>query len=222
VLEAVRVDAVIGPPWGVPALRKGFLLRRTAHNAGNGSEHLQAWRQALKVLQSFRQIDHGRVDYNSQSKWPETDAIRRAVTGGPWQHTARPAMPDYYPRADLGLPIVMHFIVKNGYARPEPSDRRIEGEEGRSRMASPIITKALPVDATQSVALIVVLDAPHVWDSQAPAVKLEPGGTVVRKNPQLNGATFSGPLTVGATTYTTAREAFRAYARSQGFTEVII
>lgn len=214
-------------PWGIPRLKDAAALRPML---ANPMPHWQCWLGAVSYLYSFRQIGRGRISMGSMSNWPETDAIRRQA-GGRYRNGPRSAAsyPDYYPRADLGLPIGFEF---KDMPAPPKHTLAAAGRE-MTRMGSPIITKALPLDENQSDALILVLDAPHVWDRNAPEVKLEPGGVTVSKVsgqrdaggnplPDLTTASFAGPLRVGATTYATAREAFVAYVKTQRFTEVII
>ncbi len=215
-MAAVKSVEANHRPWGIPRLKDAVALRPTP---ASPMPHRECWLKAVSYMYSFRQIGHGRNSMGSMSNWPETDAIRRRA-GGRYRNGPRSAVsyPDYYPRADLGLPIGFEF--KDAPAPPKHTLAAVARE--MTRMGSPIITKALALDATQSVPLIIVLDAPHVWDMQAPAVALEPRGVAIPKNPQLNGAVFAGPLRVGATTHTTAREAFVAYVKTQGFTEVTI
>lgn len=220
VISGIRAIASASTPvWGHCRLATCHVFRKRS------CDDMGAWGVALTALKEFRQTPHGRPDYH-QSNWPETDAIRRAATApaGGWVHPARTGMPDYYPRADLGLPIVLHFMEKQPYTKPEPGDHRIEGgREGQTRMASPVITKAMAVSDTQSVPLIVVLNAPHVWDADAPPIVLKPENNIL-SGTALTGPVpaFAGPMCVGGTTYGTAREALRAYARQQGFKEETI
>lgn len=85
-------------------------------------------------------------------------------------------------------------------------------------MASPIILKALPISETHAVPIALLLNAPHVWESGLPGVKLIRGGDVVdidpsrlqpqprSLNPDPNG--LMAPAR-------TVREAFLAYVESQ-------
>ena len=60
----------------------------------------------------------------------------------------------------MGLPIVFHFKDKG-----DPEDTTLQrAETGRTRMASPVITKAVQVGEKQYRPLIMVLNAPDVWE----------------------------------------------------------
>lgn len=226
-IQSVRdVEGAYGP-WGVPRLKGAQVLTQQNTNA---VRHWQCWLDAVGCLYRFRQIGHGRNSMGSMSNWPETDAIRRKV-GGFYKNGPRSSVtfPDYYPRADLGLPIGFEFKDE-----PAPPKHNLAAAgTDRTRMASPIITKALATSATASTPLIVVLNCPHVWDEQAPEVKLTPGDITVSKAPgqvdnagnplpDLTTTTFKGPMKVNGQPFGSAREAFRAYTRNSGFTEEII
>jgi CRISPR-associated protein Cmr1 len=198
-------------PGGTPRL-KGALLLRQAN--GRRPDHWKCWLDTVDVLRSFRQIPYGRKDHNSQSNWPETDAIRRYAGGTRYRHPARSSMPDYYPRADLGLPIIFEFKDD-----PAPPKHTLSLQE-YDRMASPIITKAFPIAENLSESLIVVIDTPHVWVMGTG--KLEPESKSANPIP-LSGVRFEGPLKVNGKTYPNARDAFVAFAREvKKFKEVTL
>src|SRR5690606_23828924 len=98
----------------------------------------QAWRAAVELMERFRQgPEFGRnsgqqPNRPGRSRWPEPDTIRDAV-GRVDEHQANhPARP-YYPRADLGLPIVFQFKVAAG----RPAQFMLQGaEKTLARMAS--------------------------------------------------------------------------------------
>jgi CRISPR/Cas system CMR-associated protein Cmr1 (group 7 of RAMP superfamily) len=78
-----------------------------------------------------------------------------------------------YPRADLGLPINVQQLG----GEPFPV---IQGaQNGASRMASPLILKALSVSATQAIPVMLMLNAPHVYDPATPKVELKRGDVKV-------------------------------------------
>ncbi|MGX5672437.1 type III-B CRISPR module RAMP protein Cmr1 [Thermomonas fusca] len=113
------------------------------------NDPIDAWRQAVKAMQQFRQGDGlgrnpaagGSKSPPGRSRWPEPDAIRRLTT----RHSSRHAAPvcdkgDIFPRAAFGLPIV--FMFKDEEAG-DPNDTTLKPiPEGRSnpveRMSSPL------------------------------------------------------------------------------------
>lgn len=138
---------------------------------GPVDDSLWAWRQAVEAYRQLRQGDGlGRnprpkpsasvkADKRpGRSRWPEPDAIRRAAGRHAPSHC--PVLPDGFPRADLGLPIVFHFKDPG-----DPGDSVLQlGKEGRTRMASPVITKAMALANGQFAPMVAVLKAPRVWD----------------------------------------------------------
>lgn len=130
------------------------------------SDPLQAWRQAVEIYRDFRQSvpfarNPGTVPGRpGRSKYPEPDSIRRKTGNHASQHPPTHPVQSGFPRADLGLPIVFHFKDKG-----DPPDNRLQGfEQGRLRMASPVITKAIADGAGEYRPMVMVLNAPHAWD----------------------------------------------------------
>ena len=149
---------------------------------GSKQPHLQAWGSAINKMRDFRQgVGVGRnqgaaPNRPGRSKWPEPDSIREAThRSSPGHQPQHPAQP-YYPRADLGMPIVFHFKDEfNG----DPHDTILgPTEDGRTRMASPAILKPLAVSTTHSLPMALMLNAPHVWDPDVPQVGLSGGRAV--------------------------------------------
>ncbi|MGQ9697571.1 MAG: type III-B CRISPR module RAMP protein Cmr1, partial [Armatimonadota bacterium] len=112
---------------------------------GNECPVLDAWCKAIEAMHSFRQGLNFARKHGSQpnrpgrSRWPEADSIRKAINAWDPRHFPQhPACP-FYPRADLGLPIVFHFSSDK-----DPSDCILEASGDKAtRMASPIILKPL-------------------------------------------------------------------------------
>lgn len=132
------------------------------------SDPIEAWREAVELYQQFRQ-GRGFARAKSSARnpqrpgrsfWPEADSIRR-ITGQHYSlHTPEHPIECGFPRANLGLPIVFHFKDKG-----DPEDTTLQrAETGRTRMASPVITKAVQVGEKQYRPLIMVLNAPDVWE----------------------------------------------------------
>ena len=159
----------------IPQLAGGQMLM------GEQGGHLQKWSSAVELMRDFRQkVDFARnpgqqPNRPGRSRWPEADSIRQRR--GQWAQNHAPAhraLP-YYPRADLGLPIVFHY---QSHQDPGEPDSIVQGAgEKHTRMASPFITKAIAVSATQSVPVLIWLNAPRIYDAGAPGTELTgPGG----------------------------------------------
>jgi len=113
-----------------------------------------------------------------QSRWPEPGAVRAllnlpaAVDDSDQQHKKTVgANGRDFPRADLGLPILFQNMGPGNSSTPT-----VEGAtKGATRLASPVILKALPLNNSKAVPLVVLLNAPHVWHPDAPGVQLKAG-----------------------------------------------
>ena len=115
-----------------------------------GSSAMSAWSYAVQCYRDYRQQKEG--GRFGRSKWPEADSIR-LLTGKPIKTPARSPLPSF-PRAALGMPIIFHF--KGG---GQPKDTEIKPDiKDSSRMASPVITKALCDNGTWYSAVIIL---PH-------------------------------------------------------------
>jgi CRISPR-associated protein Cmr1 len=128
----------------------------------------EAWREAVDIYQKFRQgvgfARDGGKNGNTpgRSRWPEPDAIRRRTRRHSRYHVPKHEVQDGFPRADLGLPIIFHFKDERD---GDPGDFNVSGPEtGRTRFASPVITKALACEDGRYRAMVLVLNAPHVWE----------------------------------------------------------
>lgn len=140
---------------------------------GQPSEPVRAWDGAMRPMREFRQGEKiGRKERNPGTKspgrsfWPEPDSVRERLPQLDTRHRAEHAAKPYYPRADLGLPILFQNM-----GRGTPT---LQGsEDRRQRMASPIILKPLALGPQRAVPLAVLLNAPHVWEG--PGVELKPG-----------------------------------------------
>ena len=128
------------------------LWRKKADNS------MSAWSYAVKRYRDYRQYRNGRF---GRSKWPEPDSLRQMTGEYPDRHKPRNYLPlPSFPRAALGMPIIFHFKD-----RGEPNDvelipdvKTIPNVENSSRMASPVITKALCDNGTWYSAVIIL---PH-------------------------------------------------------------
>lgn len=135
------------------ALESVFCLARTRRIfvgslQPNGEE---AQKRLLSVLREARQ-DRPRPPAASwgRSRWPEADAIRLKVDPKKgWRHSPNRANADQYPRAALGLPIVLHYKDDPPVEPPEhhilaalPDEK---GWRKLDRYSSPILVRPVRV-----------------------------------------------------------------------------
>jgi CRISPR-associated protein Cmr1 len=153
------------------------------------SDPIEAWREAVELYQRFRQgWGFARAEKSShdskrpgRSFWPEADSIRRITGRHHNRHTPKHAVECGFPRANLGLPIVFHFKDKG-----DPEDTTLQrNEAGRTRMASPVITKTVQVGERQYRPLIMVLNAPDVWEGSDLVLKTKGRNQKINEN-QIN------------------------------------
>jgi CRISPR-associated protein Cmr1 len=178
-------------------------------------EPLQAWKSAVELYKNFRQGKDFARDPGSdptkpaklgRSRYPEPDTIRALSPRLNWTHPIKHPVRGY-PRADLGLPIIFHFIN-------EGSDHELKGmKDQQTRFASPIITKPVKVEGGYAPALIV-LDAPHVWENGDLSIN---GAGVARAQIELTEAQRQQVAPLNGRPI---REALLEYARTRGYTEV--
>lgn len=114
-----------------------------------------AQKRVLSVLRDARQDRPPR----GRSRWPEADAIR--IKAGPrksWAHSPDPSNADQYPRAALGLPIVVHYKTPP----EEPEDHHILGylpgqEDPKvERYSSPILLRPVRIWEGKAVKYVPV------------------------------------------------------------------
>lgn len=182
--------------------------------------HSRAWEQAVELLKKFRQCVPARRS-DPRRKFPESETLRRMMD---WSSQTRRAyseveIPNGFPRAELGLPIVFQF--KNGTG-PEsmivlPTGTDAAGKP-LQRMSSPIILKPIPVSEKDSLATIMVVNEPRL-----PTIDVAPAA-----NQKEGRKTSTHPITdkklsnygnspLAASDRGSALEAFLAFARSQDF-----
>lgn len=181
-----------------------------------------------------------------RSRFPEPEAIRTVLYNNqaPWRHDRMTHIPnDAFPRAEFGLPIVFHFQGNN-----EPADTVLypdndaEGKK-RDRMASPLILKPLALQNGKAIPLILRLKTADLAGVDL-RIKRDDIQTLpnqlaneVRATMHANDKEGSLPLPqptrlvdpllstyqnspLKESTRGSAIDAFLAYARSKGFTEV--
>lgn len=162
-LPRMAAGAPVASALKIPLVRQGRIL------AGAPMKIDEAWAAAVKLMQTFSQGPNvGRNPGYGRSRWPEPDSVRSRwpdLDPNPHHTPVHPARGSY-PRADLRLPIGLQRLG----AKPFPA---LQGSaSAATRMASPVILKALPISDTQAMPLMLLLTAPHVWDPVAPGVEI--------------------------------------------------
>jgi hypothetical protein len=118
---------------------------------------MTAWSKATELLRKFRQGENvgrypGKGGRPSRSMWPEPDSLRQITHKGDSRHLSSITL-DFreemtaFPRAELGLPIVFHFMGADGInnSRLYPFDKTRMNKQP-TRMSSPIILRPLLLD----------------------------------------------------------------------------
>jgi len=173
---------------------KRFRFRALFNDNCDKNDPINAWSVSVGAIMSFRQLRGGPHDkkiekFNKfkkikeiktikgipgRSYWPEPDTIRK-ITGcalkPPNLNDADHSIPltpvGYFPRAELGLPIVFHFADgpnrKPAVKSLDPPDVMLiptkpDGKDG-TRMASPVITRPIKLATGESIALVVILNS---------------------------------------------------------------
>jgi CRISPR-associated protein Cmr1 len=202
-----------------PTVDAGLLIGKQS------GDPLVEWDRVIGLMKNFRQgVPFARDPGPGRSHYPEPEAIRTILydPDHPWRHDRLQHVPNHaFPRAELGLPIVFHFKPPQ-----EPIDTVLypsNDSEGnrRERMASPLILKPLALANGKALPLVLRLKTPPLDGVDLRTVRPDqslplPPSTVIR-DPSL--ARYQGsPLDASANG--SALEAFLAFARANGFTEV--
>lgn len=127
------------------------------------TDPLRAWNEAVRTLQQFRRGNSG------ASLWPEAQAIRNAAQG-------QDPGAGYFPRADLGMPILFQQMGID----PPPQLTPSFADRDRDRMASPLIVKPLALAQDKAVPMVMLLNAPHIWEMDPQPVTLKVGNDTYR------------------------------------------
>jgi len=195
------------------------------HYHSQSRSALDAWLQMIGIFKEFRQgtgvgRNPGRQrNRPGRSRFPEPETIRETLQRRGQEHQRLQDIPaDAFPRAEFGLPIVFQFQHNEV---PQTVLYPRLGRELAERMASPLILKALCLSDKTAVPAIIPLDVP--WFTE---VDLTIGGrdSVRQTFPQSavrrpDMARYpNSPLSGSANG--SALEAFLAFARAKGFTEV--
>ncbi|MDR1649708.1 MAG: type III-B CRISPR module RAMP protein Cmr1 [Synergistaceae bacterium] len=121
-------------------------------------DSMEAWQESIRPMQNFRQkVEIGRnagreAKRPGRSRWPEPDTLRRAIGIHAPAHKPDSNMPDGFPRAEFGLPIIFHFAGSRGDPESEIHPK------GNTRMSSPLILRPLKTqDGQKAVPAVVQL-----------------------------------------------------------------
>ena len=138
--------------------------------ASREQKPLAAWNRAIVAFRDFRQGSGiGRNGTQGRSFWPEPETIRMLTSQRLPKHEQQDDIPkDGFPRAEFGLPIVFHFkdgAKDKGSKRQDLRDTElypvVNGERS-SRMASPLLIKALAAADGTAMPLIAALRTPEL------------------------------------------------------------
>ncbi|WP_322922830.1 type III-B CRISPR module RAMP protein Cmr1 [Paenibacillus campi] len=136
-------------------------------------EPIRGLRNIISKLKGFRSQKDGK-----RSLWPEADTIRYLTKMSPTKH-ANPQPRDKsktlvsFPRAQLGLPIIVHFKSVQDAGGREPGDATIlpKSKKGEvyTRLASPLIFKTIALSndngdfSHRVVPVIIKLQQPRIY-----------------------------------------------------------
>ena len=177
------------------------------YQANQRLPHLLAWERCIELLKNFRQPGRS----VPRRKFPEAETLRRISGRRGLRNRVVPEseLPNGFPRAELGLPIVFQFKDGSGPDGMTALPHGLDSERKQlQRMASPIILKPVPVSATESIQTLIVLRRPK-------GLLVDVTGA---SNQPVTGPQFASyPSSPLASTSGSAIEAFINFSR---FTEV--
>ena len=223
----------MSPPDDVPWLAGAALQVGKAER-----DAMRAWTTALDWLKEFRQGTGGgpgdrarepgtgrpQPQRPSISNWPEADKVRHLMgktAAHPPCHNPEPV----WPRAGFGLPIIGRFQkqARDGGRYDEPDSFELRWRphkqqdwEGRNRVASPLIVKAMPLANGTFVPIALWLNRAY------------PSGEVILRGVAGSAAPFDRLVAPGDTPQfralegkTSLREAFLDWLKGRYHTTVI-
>ncbi|MGO9108074.1 MAG: type III-B CRISPR module RAMP protein Cmr1 [Thermoguttaceae bacterium] len=179
------------------------------------------WDRLIGIYRYFRQgEDFARNPGQGRSRYPEPETIRRITGRRMRRHAPWDDMPDGFPRAEFGLPIVFHFKDEDKGEPPTTTLNPFVEGKALERMASPLILKPLALTKDKALPLILCLNTPRIQQVELQDENkqcLTPRHAVPIRSSVFDaeGSPLHGLSTVGS-----ALEAFLAFARAEGFTEV--
>lgn len=154
-LKKIIKEDIIHRPWSL------LSTRFTYGQANNFAD--RPWFDALSPLKEFRQGRVGRRYEGRDPKrsyWPEADSIRR-ITGNssPKHKNSTTGNHNAFPRAELGLPLIIKF--KDKYSG-EPSPVEIAPSEGE-RWPSPLILKPIALQGGKGfMPILMIMNSPKL------------------------------------------------------------
>ncbi len=203
------------------ATRAWPTLRQIPLVGNETQQPLTAWERLIAMYRFFRQgVDFARDPGPGRSRYPEPETIRRITQRRMHQHVPWDDMPDGFPRAELGLPIVFHFKDEDKGEPPTTTLNPFVDGKALERMASPLILKPLALENGKAVPLILCLNTPGVQRVELQDDNkncLTPRHSVPVQSSEF---TVEGSPLHGLSANGSALDAFLAFARSEGFREV--
>ncbi|VTS00795.1 type III-B CRISPR module RAMP protein Cmr1 [Tuwongella immobilis] len=145
------------PTLATPGVAQEWPIFGETYLGESGSDGISAWDRSVGELRHFRQgVNVGRnpgtkPNRPGRSRFPEPEAIRRVTRARPNKHPRLTQIPDTaYPRAEMGLPIVVHFQSPDEGGGQEPPDTTITPARSNpkqpiERMASPLILRPVKI-----------------------------------------------------------------------------
>ncbi|MDR1620924.1 MAG: type III-B CRISPR module RAMP protein Cmr1 [Synergistaceae bacterium] len=180
---------------------------------------LQAWQESISPMKNFRQgVGTGRNKGSrdprrpGRSFWPEPDTLRRLLKKNNPAHKPDPNMPDGFPRAAFGLPILFHFAGSRGDPESEIHPKK------STRMSSPLILRPLKTQGgPDAVPVVIQLQGTKLNDLEVKGSSKTLGSEDIA-NPRFS--TYRNAPMQKRSSSGSAIEAFLSYVKEQGFREV--
>ena len=130
-----------------------------------------AWNEVIGVYKGYRRRANGGSEPGrpGRSHWPEADSIRKIARKFETKHKDSITISAEeneiaFPRAQFGLPIIFNFKSgRNTNPRErDPYPTELVPSGIKSRLASPVITKAIAISDRQGYGAIIVLNQPKI------------------------------------------------------------
>jgi CRISPR-associated protein Cmr1 len=182
-------------------------------------ETIAAWSESIRLMQYFRQgSDFGRNLGNKgdkhpgRSRFPEPDTIRRLTNRHDRKHQPSNKMPNGFPRAEFGLPIIFQF--KDNRTDPEETTL-IPDIDGAERFASPLILKPIACSEAEAFPAIIVLNGKRVQSCRLMLKNKQDIQNSKRVSIQSPSFKTIDPSPMNG--HESAIDAFLAYAQKEGY-----
>jgi len=181
---------------------------------------INAWCLSISPLQEFRQgPDIGRNIGQQQnrpgrSRWPEPDTIRRLFgtidNHSPIENENK--MPDAFPRAEFGLPIITKFVGNRENISIEPIVTAQDGDKVKERFASPLILRPIKLQDGTIRPMALLLNGPRPKKVRITTSHSSANGIVNTQDGYPNNSPMHGE--------SSALAAFLKHISKKGFSEV--